>query len=516
MAYAVNEPKFDNEKATKSYVDRKVASVQVEVTPGEFAKVYGASPPPPYYEGDMYTDGADLYICISERLVGDFNAADWELATDYTNDDAVTAFINGDYNEFVDATDSIVSTYYQSLDPEIDWDTDTKKSVHVGDLWKDKDDGVTYIYTASTGSPITYSWEIADVTVGVFDEIDGKKTVYRIQPSEYYSDDVWIINEGVTSIPDNLSVGDIVVSNQDATTFDWSHWDKLDNYIQKTVVDEELEPINNSLTQVINDLDLNESSSKLSQIVQTIADLSASFEIKGGANLIPDSLYVLETEDSDMFVKTGTWNAIQNQTVSNNTVSNFLTECTVAGKLKWIINVLPNTAYTISLLYNNYSTETSTLKLTNGTQETLINASDEKNYEYYEYGFVTNSNTITIEIETDGTHFSYSDLMLNFGALLDNGVYSANALKWQPAQGETLGSNTRLSYEGASFTMLGGTLKLYIDNSGMRIVRADDETNIVSDFDADGINVLELRATYAVTVGDFGSRAIDSNNLIEY
>lgn len=480
-----------------------------------YSNNFNITPTTPYYVGDTWTTGSEFYVCKTERLIGSYVSTDWELSTDYTSDAALTAFIASDYSDFKDATDSIVSLYYQSLDPEVDWDTYLKKSVHVGDLWKSKDTEITYIYTATGDDPVVYSWELADASVGLFDEIDGKKSVYSIQPSEYYEGDIWIINEGVENLPDELLTGDMAIANTSSKTFDWSHWNKLDNYIQRSVVDEELEPINASLIEVINDLDLNVSSSKLSKIIQTISDLSASFEIKGGANIIPNSVLVLDTSDSDEFTKTGIWSTSQSQDVSNNTVSKFLAQCTSAGKLTWNISVIPNTAFTLSMIYNNTLGENTTVKLTNGTEETLIDASTDIEYEHYEYGFVSNSNTIAIEIETDGTNFSYSDLMLNYGALLSDGVYSANALKWQPAQGETLGSNTRLSYEGAAFTMLGGTLKLYIDNSGMRIVKLSDES-IISDFDADGINVLELRATSLVSIGEFGFKILDSNNMIEY
>lgn len=40
-------------------------------------------PTTPYEVGDLWSNAVDLYRCITERLVGAFNAADWEVATHY-------------------------------------------------------------------------------------------------------------------------------------------------------------------------------------------------------------------------------------------------------------------------------------------------------------------------------------------------------------------------------------------------------------------------------------------------
>jgi len=46
-------------------------------------KHFISEPTTPYYVGDIYTNSVDLYRCIVERLVGAYNAADWEIATHY-------------------------------------------------------------------------------------------------------------------------------------------------------------------------------------------------------------------------------------------------------------------------------------------------------------------------------------------------------------------------------------------------------------------------------------------------
>lgn len=46
-------------------------------------RVFVRQPAPPYDEGDLWTDGADLKVCQTARASGSYYEADWKLATDY-------------------------------------------------------------------------------------------------------------------------------------------------------------------------------------------------------------------------------------------------------------------------------------------------------------------------------------------------------------------------------------------------------------------------------------------------
>lgn len=51
-------------------------------------RVFVVLPTPPYDVGDIWIkDDKDLYRCRAKRIDGDYNAVDWVLATDYSNDD---------------------------------------------------------------------------------------------------------------------------------------------------------------------------------------------------------------------------------------------------------------------------------------------------------------------------------------------------------------------------------------------------------------------------------------------
>lgn len=103
----INEPKYDGDLVTKSYVDRATGALENEVTItqqeletsiGAINKTYGAAPNPPYFVGNLYVDGTNLYRCKTERLIGSFNPADWELATAYPT----TEYVDNTYTKPAD------------------------------------------------------------------------------------------------------------------------------------------------------------------------------------------------------------------------------------------------------------------------------------------------------------------------------------------------------------------------------------------------------------------------------
>jgi hypothetical protein len=69
--------------------------VGTNVDQGTAPRVFTSQPVPPYKIGDLWANGSDLKRCITARAEGSYNAADWELATNYTNPQGVTTIVNG-------------------------------------------------------------------------------------------------------------------------------------------------------------------------------------------------------------------------------------------------------------------------------------------------------------------------------------------------------------------------------------------------------------------------------------
>ena len=166
----------------------------------------------------------------------------------------VNEFVNGVYaptlNEIQTQIDQKTETWYQPTDPSLQW-TETEesalqdttgadildtngeqiigileigKTVHEGDLWKNSDTNVEYIYQDG-------QWIEMPIPDAVFDEIDGKARIFVTTPVPPYSErDLWM--QG----PD----GDIMtcVHGRESGSFVSSDWEVKQKYTDDTAVGE--------------------------------------------------------------------------------------------------------------------------------------------------------------------------------------------------------------------------------------------------------------------------------------
>jgi phage-related protein len=213
------------------------------------AQIFTTQPIAPYYVGDLYVQGnnGDIYVCIVERLSGNYTASEWEKASKYTDDTALKTFISGDYADDIKTIegqiDKKAETWYQNNDPSTNWTTEEVKKAHVGDLWYKIDENKNYIYTD------TYTWQEVDgVPDNVYDAIDGKAQIFTSTPTTpYYVGDLF--TQG--------STGDILVCKTERLTgsYNVSDWQKaskytddgaLNNFINGTYSDD-IEEINSQI-----------------------------------------------------------------------------------------------------------------------------------------------------------------------------------------------------------------------------------------------------------------------------
>lgn len=165
------------------------------------AKIFTSTPKPPYSKGDLWVQGVsgDIMHCIVGKNKGQsYDASDWTISSKYTNDDALEAFIEGEYADSLNTIntqiDKKAETWYQTTDPSFNWTTDDLKKKHVGDLWFDTSKNKSYMYDSS------YKWvEANGVPDEVFDAIDGKSTIYVSKPKSQAQGDLLIPNETFTS-----------------------------------------------------------------------------------------------------------------------------------------------------------------------------------------------------------------------------------------------------------------------------------------------------------------------------
>lgn len=173
-------------------------------------RVFVATPTPPYDVGDLWTQGTsgDLMRCKFARASGNYSSSDWERAVKYTDDSALTKFINGVYNSTIEnltsQIDGKVESWFQENDPSANW---TNNDEHLGDMWYNPSTRdlcyfdikkITignnirryYVWTKVEDSKAIAAYEAASKAQ---DTADGKRTVFVAEPKPPYQvGDLWV------------------------------------------------------------------------------------------------------------------------------------------------------------------------------------------------------------------------------------------------------------------------------------------------------------------------------------
>lgn len=239
------------------------AAEKAQDTADHKRRVFVVQPEPPYDIGDLWTQGetGDLMRCRVARASGSYDSSDWEKASKYTDDSSLNLFINGVFKDSLNSLktqiDGKIETWYQPNDPSVKWikteeypwcDIDgnkildesgneivlvweSEKAEHEGDLWHNTSDNTQWIYKSGI-------WQPQSIPNELLDKIDGKSSVYMVQPKPpYYEGDLWVTtnSEGKASL--KTSIVNRVDGNFDASDWiDFKYADKddiknaIDNY----------------------------------------------------------------------------------------------------------------------------------------------------------------------------------------------------------------------------------------------------------------------------------------------
>lgn len=239
------------------------AAEKAQETANHKRRVFVVQPEPPYDIGDLWTQGSngDLMRCKVARASGSYDSSDWEKASKYTDDSSLDLFINGVFKDSLNSLktqiDGKIETWYQPNDPSVKWtkteeypwcDIDgnkildesgneivlvweSEKVEHEGDLWHNTSDNTQWIFKSGI-------WQPQSIPNELLDKIDGKSSVYMVQPKPpYYEGDLWVTtnNEGKASL--KTSTVNRVDGNFDASDWiDFKYADKddiknaIDNY----------------------------------------------------------------------------------------------------------------------------------------------------------------------------------------------------------------------------------------------------------------------------------------------
>lgn len=191
-------------------------------------RVFYTTPTPPYDNGDLWVNAVwpasgasqgstyndDILRCVtSKSATGTFSISDWTLASNYTDDSALTDFVTNTYaNDLADIqtqVDGKAETFYQDTDPSTAWLNTEDKEKHVGDIWCDTSANggkKTYIWRdRGVGQSNRFYWAEQAVPDVVFDEVDKKAAIYV----------TW--NGWITGSTNNLNEKDLFIPAADTT-----------------------------------------------------------------------------------------------------------------------------------------------------------------------------------------------------------------------------------------------------------------------------------------------------------
>ena len=164
-------------------------------------RIFTTTPTPPYEVGDLWVQGAtgDIMRCKTARASGYYSSSDWEKASNYTSDAALTYFINNNFaNTVTDLTNQIdgkIESWFQTSDPSTAWTTAALKAKHVGDMWYSSSTKLLKRYTGTGWTTIEDQKAIDAYTAAsqAQDTADGKRRVFVAQPyTPYDIGDLWV------------------------------------------------------------------------------------------------------------------------------------------------------------------------------------------------------------------------------------------------------------------------------------------------------------------------------------
>ena len=186
------------ERITDTDVTKALAdAAKAQDTADSKRRVFYNTPTVPYDAGDLWVQGSggDILRCAQAKTsTGLYDRNDWILASKYTDNSALNAWIEGDFAATIKEleeglVDAKIETYYQATDPSTGW-SDIQKSEHKGDLWYNSTASVQKYYRWSGTA-----WQELTATPpqAVFDNIDKKATIYTgtTTPTNPDSGDLW-------------------------------------------------------------------------------------------------------------------------------------------------------------------------------------------------------------------------------------------------------------------------------------------------------------------------------------
>ena len=177
-------------------------------------RIFTTTPYTPYEVGDLWVQGTsgDIMRCKTTRLTGSYTSTDWERASKYTDDTALTTFINGtyatNYAGLLNQIDGKIETWFQATDPSTTWTSYERALQHVGDLWYNTT--TKRLYRWENTEADCFAWlevqnkdaiDALAAAAQAQDTADGKRRVFVTQPyAPYDVGDLWLTGDNTNGL----------------------------------------------------------------------------------------------------------------------------------------------------------------------------------------------------------------------------------------------------------------------------------------------------------------------------
>ena len=233
--------------------------------------------------------------------------------------------------------------------------------------------------------------------------------------------------------------------------------------------DEQLRSLIKSVSETLSS-DISQTETQISQILQTVQDLSLSFssQYTGGINHITNSSG-LNGVSSD-WQYTGTVQTLQNTATKNNTLSG---SCfwVGAGTLSQEVTVIAGATYTLTFKSAKSAVRSWVKIAVGGSEIEVINTATAEEWTEHTITFVASSNTLSIEIYSYADYFYIADMMLTEGAAKQ---------RWTPAPNEIYTTDVKIDRNGIHITNTESETSTIINNVEFAVLYREEKVITVN------------------------------------
>lgn len=251
-----------------------------------------------------------------------------------------------------------------------------------------------------------------------------------------------------------------------------------------------IDNINNNIELVV--AQQNETTQQMSQIIQTVESIQNTFQVTGGNNLIKDSQGLL---GDDVWTKLDGGNYVMGYDASliGKTIASAklgINDGKLTSTSENITGLVVGLQYTLSYKISNDANTTTRVKLTGNNVVYDDTVSDEVEFVEKTFSFIAETSTYTLEIESNTQMNGYGyiyDLMLNKG----------DAITWEPASGEIVGTILKMSQMGLQINCTGSDIATLMTSQGFQIKRYSNGTlyEIITEFTSTGLKTKKAETT---------------------